>query len=648
MTDFAGLGLSSALVETLARIDYTQPTPIQEQTIPLVLKGRDVLGTAQTGTGKTGAFAIPVIEFLLNSPRGAALIMTPTRELAAQVQQVIKQMLSGQSAVKTALLIGGEPMPKQLAQLKARPRVIIGTPGRINDHLTRGSLMLHDARLLVLDETDRMLDMGFGIQIDQILKFMPKERQTLLFSATLPPAIVKISKKYLHNPERVEIGQASRPALNIDHKMEKATDDEKYPKLLNELEERQGSVIIFVKTKRGADKLALRLRKSSHEAEAIHGDLRQSQRDRVIKAFRNQRYRVMVATDVAARGLDIPHIEHVINYDLPQCAEDYIHRIGRTARAGAKGAALCYVSPADRGMWREVSRLLDPDAAPEADEGFNDNRRGGFRQKQGGNRGRGRNREFESGRGSRRFGNDERFERGERRFDGERREPRERQERQERQERRPRSFEDAPRFEKRAERDGYEARQGYSGKPRRERSERSERSDTRQDGGFKKQGGGNDFQRNERRFDGKRRAPQGERRTQHDKAPRKPRLDHDDQVLPNFIERPFKERPFNANEQGLFKKKSEKRHDGNKRPQGERKHQANGNSNVTRFDGPGSSYFRAESKAGKPQQKKRDGEYTSNSEGKKFSKPKGDFNAGGKPKRSFNGNKKRFGNKNAA
>lgn len=378
MTDFAGLGLTPALVETLARIDYTQPTPIQEQTIPTVLKGRDVLGTAQTGTGKTGAFAIPIIDFLLNSPRGSALIMTPTRELAAQVQTVIKQMLAGKGAIKTALLIGGEPMPKQLAQLRTKPRIIIGTPGRINDHLTRGSLMLHDAGVLVLDETDRMLDMGFGIQIDAILKFLPKTRQTLLFSATLPPEIVKISKKYLTDPVRVEVGQVSKPALNIDHKMERATDAEKYPKLLNELEAREGSIIIFVKTKRGADKLAFKLHKAGHGAEAIHGDLRQNQRDRVIKAFRNQRYRVMVATDVAARGLDIPHIEHVINYDLPQCAEDYIHRIGRTARAGAKGAALCYVSPAEGGMWKAISKLLNPGEKVEGfddDESANQNRR---------------------------------------------------------------------------------------------------------------------------------------------------------------------------------------------------------------------------------------------------------------------------------
>jgi superfamily II DNA/RNA helicase len=222
--------------------------------------------------------------------------------------------------------------------------------------------MLHDAGMLVLDETDRMLDMGFGIQIDTILRFMPKVRQTMLFSATLPNTILNISKKYLTNPERIEIGAVDKPALNIDHQMIRTTDSEKYPQLLKELEARTGSVIIFVKTKRGADKLSDKLSRSEHSAEAIHGDLRQSQRDRVIKAFRAQRYRILVATDVAARGLDIPHIEHVINYDLPQCPEDYIHRIGRTARAGAKGAALCFVSPEDGGKWRAVNRLLNPDA----------------------------------------------------------------------------------------------------------------------------------------------------------------------------------------------------------------------------------------------------------------------------------------------
>lgn len=419
MTDFTGFGLPSALVETLSRMQYTTPTPIQEKTIPLALEGKDILGTAQTGTGKTGAFSVPIIAKLMQSPRGSALVMTPTRELAVQVLDVMKKMLAGQTAIRTALLIGGEPMPKQLNQLRGRPRLIVGTPGRINDHLTRGSLMLHDVNTLVLDETDRMLDMGFGIQIDAILKFVPQTRQTLLFSATLPKEILKISNKYLTNPERVEVGEVSRPAVNIDQQTIRATDAEKYPELLKQLDSREGSVIIFVKTKRGADKLADKLSKQNHDAEAIHGDLRQSQRDRVIRSFRNKRYRIMVATDVAARGLDIPHIEHVINYDLPQCPEDYIHRIGRTARAGAKGSALCFISPADGGKWKAIQRLLNPGAAN--DEGSSSE--GGEQRRRNGNRnGNGKPRRFGNNRNRSFDGNGENRPQGEqqrrRRFNG--------------------------------------------------------------------------------------------------------------------------------------------------------------------------------------------------------------------------------------
>lgn len=361
MDNFQSLDLPAALMQSLEHMKFNTPTPIQQQAIPVAMEGKDILGSAQTGTGKTGAFGIPLVAKLMNSPRGTALVMTPTRELAVQVLDALNKMLGKNSRIKTALLIGGDSMPKQLQQLRARPRLIVGTPGRINDHLERGSLMLHDTQFLVLDETDRMLDMGFSIQIDRILKFLPEKRQTMLFSATLPNNIVNLSKKYLKNPVQISVGATSRPAQNIKHDVVTLVEADKYPKLLEELESRKGSVIIFVKTKRGADKLSLRLRKDKHESEAIHGDLRQSKRDRVIQNFRKNKFRVMVATDVAARGLDIPHIEHVINFDLPQCAEDYIHRIGRTARAGAEGAAVCFVAPSDRGKWRAIDRLLNPE-----------------------------------------------------------------------------------------------------------------------------------------------------------------------------------------------------------------------------------------------------------------------------------------------
>ena len=360
MNNFKEMGLPEALTHTLQHMQFNTPTPIQAEAIPLALQGQDILGSAQTGTGKTGAFGIPLVAKLLSNPHGSALVMTPTRELATQVMTQLQAMLGKKSKIKTALLIGGDSIPKQLTQLRNRPRVIVGTPGRINDHLKRGSLLLQDTDFLVLDETDRMLDMGFTIQIENVLKYMTAKRQTLLFSATLPKNIVRISDKYLINPARVGVSATSSPATNIKQDTLKVSAEDKYPHLLTQLDERDGSVIVFVKTKYGTEKMAKRLSKEGHSAEAIHGDLRQTKRDRVIAAFRNRKYRILVATDVAARGLDIPHIEHVINYDLPQCAEDYIHRIGRTARAGAEGAALNLVTPADKSKWNAIECLLNP------------------------------------------------------------------------------------------------------------------------------------------------------------------------------------------------------------------------------------------------------------------------------------------------
>ncbi len=363
MENFLSLGLPEQLVQSLSQMDFNQPTPIQVQSIPFALEGKDILGSAQTGTGKTAAFGIPLVAKLLNNPTGSALVMTPTRELAAQVMATLESLLGKQGQIKTALLIGGEPMPKQLKKLRQRPRLIVGTPGRINDHLTRKSLKLNDTNFLVLDETDRMLDMGFTIQIDQILKHMRGPRQTLLFSATLPEKIISMSKKYLQNPERVSVGSTTLPAAEIAQEIIHVTLEEKYKKLTEQLLTRNGSVLIFVKTKRNADRMAKKLRGEDHSAEAIHGDLRQNKRDKVIANFRKRKHRILVATDIAARGLDIPHIEHVINYDLPQCPEDYIHRIGRTARAGAEGSALCLISDADRSKWNAINRLINPDAA---------------------------------------------------------------------------------------------------------------------------------------------------------------------------------------------------------------------------------------------------------------------------------------------
>jgi superfamily II DNA/RNA helicase len=362
MQSFEELTLPPALRTALVAMKFSTPTPIQAQAIPEVLNGRDVLGTAMTGSGKTAAFCIPMIARMLTNSRGTALIMLPTRELANQVEAVVKQLLGPYGNIKSALLIGGDSMPAQQAQLRARPRIIVGTPGRIIDHLQRGSLMLHDTSYLVLDETDRMLDMGFEDQILQILKYLPMQRQTLLFSATLPPQILKLSEKYLKNPVRIEVGETNKAADRIEQKTLQVSADDKYNALVKELRERTGTVIIFVRAKHATEKLSGRLNKSGFSSDAIHGDLDQRSRERVLLAFREKKHRILVATDIAARGLDIPHIEHVINFDLPQAPEDYIHRIGRTGRAGADGAAVSFITPEDALKWHNIQKLMNPDA----------------------------------------------------------------------------------------------------------------------------------------------------------------------------------------------------------------------------------------------------------------------------------------------
>jgi len=358
--NFSDLEIENKLKRSIDLAKFKNPTPIQSKSIPFSLKGRDILGTAQTGTGKTLAFIIPMINKLIKDKNAAALIICPTRELATQVMNSVLKLNIQEIGIGNVLLIGGESMQKQLSKLNKRTRIIVGTPGRINDHLKRKSLSLSKVNYLVLDETDRMLDMGFTPQIELILKFVPKKHQTLLFSATLPNNILKISQKYLNNPERISVGSLSTPIEKIKQETFKITQDKKYHELIIQLVERNGSILVFVKTKHGADKIVKRLKYDGHKADAIHGNLRQSKRDRVIKGFRNGHSRILVATDVAARGLDIPVIKHVINYDLPQVAEDYIHRIGRTGRAGNNGSSLTFLTPQDHFMWSSIQKLIDP------------------------------------------------------------------------------------------------------------------------------------------------------------------------------------------------------------------------------------------------------------------------------------------------
>jgi ATP-dependent RNA helicase DeaD len=362
---FDHFALPASLFSALKEMGIHRPTPIQAATIALAIEGQDVMASAQTGTGKTLAYTIPLMVRLLASANANALILAPTRELAVQVRDVLRQLLGRRPVFNMALLIGGESMGKQFAQLKGRPRIIVGTPGRICDHLNRGSLNLKHTGFLVIDEADRMLDMGFSVQLDKIAPYLPKERQTLMFSATVPANILKLSQKYLQDPARICVDSPTKAAPKIKQEIIRTAPGEKFPNLIRELNEREGSVIIFVKTKRGADQLADKLRRQNLSADSIHGDLKQRQRDRAILHFRNSKTRIMVATDIAARGLDIPHIRHVINYDLPQCPEDYIHRIGRTARAGLEGSALCLICPDDASKWNAINRLMNPGAPKE-------------------------------------------------------------------------------------------------------------------------------------------------------------------------------------------------------------------------------------------------------------------------------------------
>ncbi len=360
--NFSQMELPPLVLQALNDAGFSESTPIQAKTIPIALKGNDIIGSAQTGTGKTLAFAIPAISKLLAVPTGTVLILAPTRELAQQVHSSIKQLLAKIPKINTALLIGGENIFKQFGKLKINPRVIVGTPGRVIDHLDRKTLKCDNIMLLVLDETDRMFDMGFSIQIEKIISQIPKKRQTLMFSATFPMKVEQLAAKYLIQPQRISAGSDKPTVTKLKQEHINVIESEKYKKLLIQLQQREGSIIVFVKTKINADRLASNLCKEMHKASAIHGDLRQHKRDRVMNDFRFGSFRIMVATDVAARGLDVPHVQHVINYDLPQDPEDYIHRVGRTARAGAEGSALSFVSPQDGKKWFAIQRFMDPTA----------------------------------------------------------------------------------------------------------------------------------------------------------------------------------------------------------------------------------------------------------------------------------------------
>lgn len=353
---FQELRLSEGLQKSIKKMGYVNPTPIQSGAIPVAIMNRDLIACAQTGTGKTAAFCIPVIARLERKQAESALILVPTREIASQVNKVLADFLQFLPKVSTVNIVGGMPMKPQLRQLAKKPRIIIATPGRLVDHLRRGSVSLFRTGILVLDEADRMLDMGFSAQLSEILRFLPGQRQTLLYSATFPKDIQKLAGKYLNDPLHISIGPVAKPVEAIRQSMIQTTQAGKNTVLMNEISARQGSILIFTRTKHRTDRLTKYLTQMGHQAGRIHGGRSQSQRSSALNGFRDGKFKILVATDIAARGIDVPHIAHVINYDLPKCTEDYIHRVGRTARAGATGDALSLVAPEERGQWKDISR----------------------------------------------------------------------------------------------------------------------------------------------------------------------------------------------------------------------------------------------------------------------------------------------------
>jgi ATP-dependent RNA helicase RhlE len=390
---FHGLGIAENIMKSLASSKFTTPTPIQHKCIPVGIEGKDLIGVAQTGTGKTLAFGIPMIQRLARY-KGLGLVLLPTRELAIQVEEVL-QKIGGHIGLKTAVLIGGESIGKQKRALERNPHILVATPGRLIDHLEQGFVRLEQVRILVLDEADRMLDMGFAPQINQILKKLPKERQTMLFSATIPSDIVKIATNHMKLPVRVEVAPSGTTAEEVEQEIMIVAKESKRVLLETLLKKYSGTILLFSRTKHGAKKICVSLRSAGYEAAEIHSNRSLSQRRSALEGFKSGRYRILVATDIAARGIDVQNIELVVNYDLPDKLEDYVHRIGRTGRAGKKGRAISFATPQEQQDIRKLERLIQktirvthPTGLPEAGRAQNDlpvsNRpksHSGFRQK---------------------------------------------------------------------------------------------------------------------------------------------------------------------------------------------------------------------------------------------------------------------------
>jgi len=357
--NFSELGLKPALARVCQSLGYTEPTPIQMQAIPVVLKGSDLIGCAETGTGKTAAFLLPIIQRLQEQARPGVrvLILAPTRELASQIEASYQSLAPGKG-LRAATLIGGTGLGKQTSELRGRPAIVIATPGRLLDHVERGALDFAHIETLVLDEADRMLDMGFWPAIRRVLAMLPAKRQTLLFSATMSPEIEQLARTNMKEPKLVEVSPRGTAPTTVEQKAYPVALESKTALLLDLLErERFERVLVFTRTRRGAERLSHILQAREHKVNRIHADRTQPQREAALRGFKDGRHRVLVATDIAARGIDVDSVSHVINYDVPAAPEDYVHRIGRTGRAGNAGQAITLVSPVDELSMRAIERM---------------------------------------------------------------------------------------------------------------------------------------------------------------------------------------------------------------------------------------------------------------------------------------------------
>jgi ATP-dependent RNA helicase RhlE len=355
-TSFYGLGIAPLMLEILEGIKFKKPTPIQLQAIPLAIDGKDVVGIAQTGTGKTHSFVIPMVQRLAGK-KGIGLVLAPTRELAMQIEEAF-QLIVPAFKMEAVCLIGGAPMEPQVKALRRNPRIVIATPGRLIDHMSNWNVLPQEVEMLVLDEADRMLDMGFAPQIELILEHLPKERQTMLFSATMPKEIVEIAAKYMQLPVSVEIAPTGTTADNVTQELYIVKKSAKMQLLRTILNQYHGPVLLFSRTKHNATLLVRAIRGMGHSAAEIHSNRDLDQRMEALEGFKSGQYKVLVATDIASRGIDVTGIELVINYDIPDDPSNYVHRIGRTGRAGHKGHAISFAMPEQKRDVEDIEKLI--------------------------------------------------------------------------------------------------------------------------------------------------------------------------------------------------------------------------------------------------------------------------------------------------